>query len=90
MKKVIKKDGSIEDFDKAKVLGVTTAAGLTSEQAQALAENVEKYVAALPGEKVTSQQIRDKVVEELTKIDEYIASLYVFYEKTKETTTPAP
>ncbi len=38
---VIKRDGSLEPFDKQKVARVVNAAGLGKDQAQALADTVE-------------------------------------------------
>jgi transcriptional regulator NrdR family protein len=84
MKKVIKKDGSVENFDKEKIARVVTAAGLTPRKAKALATKVEKYITGLQGNKVTSKQIRNKVVDELTRADKYAAGLYTWYEKTKK------
>src|SRR3989344_5019708 len=40
--RVIKRDGSLEDFEKGKIERVTKAAGLSQQQAKYLAEKIEK------------------------------------------------
>ena len=81
---VLKKDGSVENFDPQKISNVTLAAGLTEDQSQKLAQDVTAWVESLNKEQVSSTEIRNKVTEELGKIDEYTAGLYNWYEKTKE------
>lgn len=81
--KVAKKDGSVEDFDQNKIARVVTAAGLDPEKAYKLAQVVAKW-AEEQGNQVTTAQLRDKVIEELTKVNKYAADLFVWYEKTKE------
>jgi len=82
--KVIKRDGSIEDFNQNKIARVVKAAGLNDNRAQKLAKKVAEWLEAKKQAQVTSLQIRDKVIEELQKVDKYAANLFVSYQKTKE------
>lgn len=82
--KVVKRDGSIEDFDEAKISKVVTAAGLPADKAQNLATSVSEWAKASGQEQVTTLQVKNKVIEELKKVDEYVANLFTWYEKTKE------
>ena len=47
---VIKKDGSLEDFEKDKIERVTTAAGLSQDQAKKLADDIGKWAENLEKE----------------------------------------
>lgn len=82
--KVLKKDGSIENFDQNKIARVTKAAGLTAEQAQTLASKIAQWVRAQREPRITTFQIRNKVIEELGKVNKYAANLFTWYEKTKK------
>ena len=81
--KVLKRDGSFEEFDPGKIARVATAAGLKVDQAQELSARVAKWVNGLGQEMVSSLKIRDKVLEELRKVNKYAADLYEWYGKTK-------
>ena len=82
--KVIKRDGSTEYFSSDKIVKVVKAAGLEEEQAKALAENVNKWVIDLKKESISSLEIRDKVLEELEKVNKSVADLFRWYQKTKD------
>lgn len=81
---VIKRDGTIEGYDEAKIVKVVIATGLEPEQARTLAVNVTKWIRDNSLSKVTSLQIRDKVVEGLKQVDKYSANLFAWYEETKD------
>jgi transcriptional regulator NrdR family protein len=81
---VIKRDGSIEEFEKEKIAKVVKAAGLTEEKAEALSNKVAEEIRNLEKERVSSKEIRDLVTSELKKADEYAYGLYVWYEKMKD------
>lgn len=83
-KVIIKRDGSEEAFDEAKIARVTTAAGLEAAAATQLASKIASWVNSLPEEKVTSLQLRDKVLVLLRQADEYAANMFEWYQKTKE------
>lgn len=82
--KVVKRNGSVEDFDNLKVARVVEAAGLDEDQANKLADTVEKWAKNLKQKKIQSSTIRIKVYEELKKIDKYSADLYLWYKKTQD------
>ena len=81
---VIKKDGTLEDFEKGKIERVTLAAGLSQEQAEKLASDVEKWAKSTGRKKITTLQIRDEVVPELKKLNKFAYNAFVWYQKTKE------
>lgn len=84
-RRVLKRDGSYEDYEEAKIVRVVIAAGLQPDEAQTLATTVTQWVNGLPKEPIIStHQIRDKVVEKLKYVNEYAAGLFVWYEQTKD------
>lgn len=83
--RVIKRDGKIEDFDQGKIERVAKAAGLKPDDAKRVAQNVAQWVTNNTFDHtISSLKIRDKVVEELQRVNSYAAGLYTWYEKTKE------
>ncbi|MFC1711380.1 ATP cone domain-containing protein [Patescibacteria group bacterium] len=83
-KKIEKRDKTQEDFDRKKINQVVIAAGLSNSEADLVSENVEAWVNSLNEDLITSLQVKDKVLEELKKVNSYVASLFDWYEKTKE------
>ena len=81
---IIKRDGTTEEYGEFKVTRVVIAAGLKSDQAQALTSSVTKWLKSQPTSKYSSLQIRDKVIQELKKINQDAANMYSWYEKTKD------
>ncbi|OGK25286.1 hypothetical protein A3A46_03730 [Candidatus Roizmanbacteria bacterium RIFCSPLOWO2_01_FULL_37_13] len=81
---VIKRDGSIEDYNEAKITRVVIAAGLNPDQAQTLASAIAKWIKKNTLTKLSSLKLRDKVLEELKKANKDAANLFSWYEKTKE------
>jgi transcriptional regulator NrdR family protein len=83
-KKVIKRDGSIEDFLPEKIARVVKAAGLEPKKARALVNTLNDWAVASPKEEISSLEIRDKVLTELKKTDTSVANLFAWYQKTKD------
>ncbi len=81
--KVIKRDGSIQDYDEIKIERVVKAAGLNDGQAKDLASKVSDWVKTQDNE-ITSLQIRDRVIVEIQKVDRTAANLFIWYEKTRD------
>jgi len=81
---VVKRDGSLEQFNKNKIVKVVKTAGLTEEKAEALATKVETEIKLRELTRITSKQIRDMVAAELKLADEYVYGLYSWYEKVKD------
>jgi len=79
--KVIKRDKSLEDFDKNKIARVTEAAGLKPDQAKKAANLVKKWAEDKKEPQIKSGQIRVKVIEELRKVNRYAADLFEWYKK---------
>jgi len=82
--KVIKRDGTLEDYSEDKIKTVVNTAGLDSHRSEALAITVTEWIKSTGKKEVTSREIRDKVLEELKVYDESVANLFDWYEKTKE------
>ena len=86
--KVLKRDSSIEDFMPEKIARVVKAAGIEADEARLLAGRVAARVDKSGQKSISSRQIRDKVLEELRKVNKYAANLFEWYEKTKKKQTP--
>lgn len=82
--KVVKRDGTLEDYDEGKIKTVVNTAGLDSHQSEALAITVTEWVKSLGKPQVSSLEIRDKVLEELKAYSENVSNLFDWYERTKE------
>lgn len=81
---VIKRDGSVEDFEIDKIIRVIKAAGLTDHDAEELGAHIEKWTKEQKKEELTSLEIRDKVVELMHDYDDMAADMFVWYQKTKD------
>lgn len=80
--KVRKKNGSLEDFDRSKVLSRITKSGATSEQAETIAGQVETWTqgAAVNGV-IGSKELRTKVLELLKPVNPAAAVNFETYKK---------
>ncbi len=81
---VIKRDGSKEPFSSDKIRRVVMAAGLPSTKVPTLIDAIESWIQTLEVTEVNSLAIRDKVHEELVKLDPYASNMYGWYQKTKD------
>ena len=81
---VIKRDGSLEDFEKGKIERVTAAAGLSQVQTKKLASDIEKWAKTSAKNQITTLQIRDQVLKGLNNLNQFAANAFVWYEKTKD------
>ena len=84
---VIKRDSRIEEFDEDKIARVVTAAGLKPSDGFDLAIRVAKWVQSLDKPQITTYAIREKITEELRKINPTVAQFYNQYEKQKDAET---
>ena len=83
--KVQKKDGTVEDFDRNKILNGLLKSGSAPEEAENLTAQVESWVAGVAvNETVNSGDIRTKVLELLKTVNPTVASNFETYQK------PAP
>lgn len=81
---VKKRDGSFEEFNPDKIMRVLQAAGLETSQAKLVADAITAFVNHNGENTISSRQIREKVIEELSRINRYVADLFAWYESTKE------
>lgn len=81
---IIKKDGAKQPFDQEKIKRIAVAAGLSDEEGKTVSENVANFVLSQNQPEINSSQIREKVLEELKKVNQFAANLYLWYEKTKD------
>jgi len=81
---VVKRDGSLQEFDQEKIARVVAAAGLSPDQSQTLAGMVARRVNESGKSQISTLEIRDNVVEELHKVNPSTANLFVWYEGTKD------
>ena len=81
---VTKRGGSLENFEKDKIERVTLAAGLSQEQAEKLASDVEKWAKTSAKNQITTLQISDEVLKGLNNLNQFAANAFVWYEKTKD------
>jgi transcriptional regulator NrdR family protein len=77
--KVVKKDGSIEDFDIKKIIKSCEAAGLSEKTAKKVAEKVTKELY-----KIESSHIRELVLKYLKKEDPELAKAMIQYDINKK------
>ncbi len=82
MFKVIKKDGTEQDFDRGKIINGVIKSGGTPETAEAVAAAVELW---LPGkvveEKISYLDLKTKVIETLRSLDPKAADSFEAYTK---------
>ena len=79
---VIKKDGRTEPFQASKIRGSLIYAGAKCEQAESITKQVELSVVRSAKErKISTKQIRDKVIKLLREKNKEAADAYEFYKK---------
>jgi len=81
--KVLKRDGSTEEFDPQKIARVVQAAGLEAKQAKDLADRVADWLKNSKQKSISSLKIRYRVLKELKRVNKYAAGLFEWYEKSK-------
>jgi len=82
MAQVIKRNGSMEAFDKSKISMGLTHAGLLVSDANNIADQVEQWLPeVLEDDKVDSFVIRDRLVELLEEMDPQAAQRFLEYKK---------
>ena len=81
---VVKKDGSHQPYNQNKIERVTLAAGLKPEEGKILAQKVTAQIKMLQSDKIESATIRNLVSQELSKINQFAAQAYEWYEKGKD------
>ncbi len=82
MYKVQKKDGSLEDFDKQKLVSGVVKSGASPEEAQKVADAVEAWLPTVAKENVVnSTDIRVKGLEVLKTVNPDVAAQFETFKK---------
>jgi transcriptional regulator NrdR family protein len=76
---VVKKDGSMEEFDKEKIRRSCLNAGVAPD----VAENITNEIANLVYENMTTEEIRVLILSRLRKADPACVQKWMDYEKNK-------
>jgi len=85
MYKVQKKDGSIEDFDRTKIVNGLTRAGASPEEAEKVATEIDAWLPiAAVDNIVNSIDIRMKGLDTLRLINPEVAAKFDNFQKPKE------
>ena len=88
--RIVKRDKSIEDFNAAKLLLVTTSSGLSEEEAKKLCVTIQKWAEGTKKPLITTLQIRDRIITELQKTNHDAADHFIEYEKTRDKSVGGP
>jgi transcriptional regulator NrdR family protein len=83
--KVIKRDGTSEPFNTDKIIRVLNSAGLPESQSEQVVQKITSWINSNHLEIFKSLELKDKILEELEKLNPQIANLYKWYESTKDT-----
>ena len=82
MYKVQKKDGSQEDFDKAKIVSGALNAGATQEEAEKIASEIEEWLPSVAKDNVVnSMDIRTKGLEVFKSLNPEAATKFESFQK---------
>lgn len=74
----------MEEYKETKITRVVVAAGLSESQAKSLTSAITKWLNEEAFSKLPSLKLRDKVIEELKKINKDAFNLFSWYQNTKE------
>ncbi|MBU1127147.1 hypothetical protein KKF11_02280 [Patescibacteria group bacterium] len=80
--KIQKKDGSLEDFDRAKITNGLAKAGASLDQAESIAGQIETWIqnTAVNGS-ISSNEIKAKVLDFLQPVNPDAAAKFGAYQK---------
>lgn len=85
MYKVQKKDGSLEDFDRSKIINGLIRAGASAEEAEKVAVKIEEWLPTSAMDNVVNSiEIRVKGLEVLKTINPDIAAEFEGFQKISE------
>lgn len=79
---VEKRDGQTEEFSRNKIYRSVAAAGLSPNDANRVTNQVQAWAESSGQETVSTQEIRDKVIQLLEEKDPAVAESYRSYKKT--------
>ena len=78
---VQKKDGSLQEFDSEKIVNGLLNSGLSDEEAEDLASEVEDFFIESAKETISWQEIKTKVLELLKEVNPDAAQMFENYKK---------
>jgi len=81
--KIQKKDGTLENYDRTKLILSMIRAQATPDQAEAALSQVESWLTQLKQESVSTQEVHAKVIEILKSINPTAAQGYEIYRKSQ-------
>lgn len=81
--KIQKKDGSLENYDRTKLLLSMIRAQATPDQAEGALSQIESWLIQLKQESVSTKELHDKVVEVLKAVNPHAAQGYEIYRKSQ-------
>jgi len=82
MFKVQKKDSSLQDFDRSKIINSVTKAGGSNEEAKKIASAIETWIPTAADKGIVkSQDIRYRVMESLRTVNQTAATTFESYNK---------
>lgn len=82
MFKVLKRNGSLQDFNKGKIVDVVVHAGASYEDAVSVANSVEAWLPSVSSDNVIDHnRIRAKVLDLLSEIDSQLVENFEGYKK---------
>jgi transcriptional regulator NrdR family protein len=81
--KIQKKDGSLENYDRSKLLLSMVRAQATPEQAESALGQIESWLTQSKQESVSTKEVHDKVSEVLKGINPRAAQNYEVYRKSQ-------
>lgn len=81
--KVQKRDGSIEDFERKKILLVLIRAGTPPDQAERILNDIESWLNSQNLEVIPSSDIRLRIINILKRINPQAARGYKLYRKSQ-------
>jgi transcriptional regulator NrdR family protein len=81
--KIQKKDGSLENYDRTKLLLSIIRAQATPDQAEEVLSKIESWLIQSKEESVSTKEVHDKVVEVLKVLNPHAAQGYEIYRKSQ-------
>jgi transcriptional regulator NrdR family protein len=83
--KVLKKDGSTEDFDWKKLTGGVMKAGASQEEADKVATIVELWLSTIAGDSpIVSNELHKQILKALREVNSQVADGFEAYRKPED------
>jgi transcriptional regulator NrdR family protein len=82
--KVLKRDGSLEDYSTRTIKRILLATGLSETESASLASKVSVWAKKSNRKKISSLEIRDKVLDLLKDSHSYAYDKFLWYQNIKD------